>query len=892
MRLLRAITSLGVVLFAVGFATAAGPARVEHVEAELVSESDAIVPGKAFTLALRLKPDADWSTQWRTASIEWTLPDGFVAGPIQGPAPDSKYSDYSSTPQFYGYSGEIFLLVEITPPSTLEPGTKVELTAKASWAIWKKREPGESAEANFAIELPVADTSGEDTKWAATIEETHTTLPTLSTELSVTGYREDKRITLVIDAARDLNPEARNFYFFEDHGLLETSFNYTAWRTSRQVRIEVRDFSQEPKADRLSGVLRAEGDWFPDGAENHAVEFAVVDGAPPPTVPLGTLASAVMRSLGETPDYRQLRVLYLRRRAESGEEWVKSVYGQRLLATLDRLRAEAASATIVDPERPNERNVNFIGSDGRVTRLSSMVPSLVEEDESYLDSAGDVVARFILENAHREGVLLLPPLPPAAREALDQGISAAKEQNYLLAVKSFEAARAIPYYSFEYGHTPRAPEIYFNLGLAESKIPGRELRAMAWFGAYLTADPYAPAPNEAAVLEQMNVLLEKNQRNLAAWLGSVQEAAGTFAGNYKWVTLFQNVIMWANAGDIVGAQNAANLIPPAEIEFSFSQHKILKAQLKAGRISEAQQTANVIQTRYELSTAGDPRPSGYSAKTTEVIYTLAQAQTEIAEARISAGDITGAKTSLAAAQRSVSLIHYPYYESHVQPTIAEAFINAGNLDAARAVLTTARNSAEESLEPRAKVDALVRIAQAQLHAGDTADARETFAFAQDVAGSANGNDFARQMAVAQAEGGDIAGAQTTIGLISDKSNLDSARLAIVRAQVKRRDHDGANATAFLIEGEYDKSRARLAIIEADEKRGSAPTDWLNLLEESDRIQDCPLNHLIFTDLAGYLKSLGKSEDPTHLFEVLRAVSETKIEAKNTVGKMLSELTKK
>jgi hypothetical protein len=66
------------------------------------------------------------------------------------------------------------------------------------------------------------------------------------------------------------------------------------------------------------------------------------------------------------------------------------------------------------------------------------------------------------------------PLPPAAQEALDKGIIAAKVPDYLLAIRFFEDARKL---------APDAPIIYLNLGLAESRIPGRELRAIAWFGA-------------------------------------------------------------------------------------------------------------------------------------------------------------------------------------------------------------------------------------------------------------------------------------------------------------------------------------------------------------------------------------------------------------------------
>jgi hypothetical protein len=79
------------------------------------------------------------------------------------------------------------------------------------------------------------------------------------------------------------------------------------------------------------------------------------------------------------------------------------------------------------------------------------------------------------------------PLPSAAQEVLNKGILAAKLPDYLLAIRYFEEARKL---------APQAPVIFLNLGIAESKMPGRELRAIAWFGAYLSAAP--DATNAAA----------------------------------------------------------------------------------------------------------------------------------------------------------------------------------------------------------------------------------------------------------------------------------------------------------------------------------------------------------------------------------------------------------
>ena len=58
--------------------------------------------------------------------------------------------------------------------------------------------------------------------------------------------------------------------------------------------------------------------------------------------------------------------------------------------------------------------------------------------------------------------------PDVQQQAISKGIIAARQQDYLLAIRYFQDARKI---------APDAPEIHYDLGLAESKIPGRELGA-------------------------------------------------------------------------------------------------------------------------------------------------------------------------------------------------------------------------------------------------------------------------------------------------------------------------------------------------------------------------------------------------------------------------------
>ncbi|HEY5552612.1 MAG TPA: protein-disulfide reductase DsbD domain-containing protein [Opitutaceae bacterium] len=286
------ILALLVLLLAPVAQTGAAPVRDQHVEVELVPSVAAIVPGQTFTVALRINHDDHWHTYWQNpgdaglaTELVWKLPEGFTAGPIRWPVPDITDTSGLKT---YGYGGVIHLLVDIAAPATLRPGTNVTLAATATWLMCKEAcIPGE---AEVALELSVAIDAGTDPKWSTDIAAARAALPPPATDLALKAWRSGKDITLVIDAARDLNPGARDLYFFDNQGFVEAGIEQTSQRSQRQVRIDLveTDYAKQPA--KLSGLLRANGGWFAGGAEVFEVSFDVVDGAPPAVA--GTTGSA------------------------------------------------------------------------------------------------------------------------------------------------------------------------------------------------------------------------------------------------------------------------------------------------------------------------------------------------------------------------------------------------------------------------------------------------------------------------------------------------------------------------------------------------------------------------------------------------------------------------
>lgn len=290
-----------------------------------------------------------------------------------------------------------------------------------------------------------------------------------------------------------------------------------------------------------------------------------------------------------------------------------------------------------------------------------------------------------------------PPLPTAAQEFLDRGIIAAKVPDYSLAIRYFEDARKL---------APMAPVIFMNLGIAESKMPGRELRALAWLGAYLAA--YPDAPNAAAAKEQIAVLEVRNQSNVSRFLKTVQDAADSVRDEFGSRGSAQRELarVQIKAGDVAGARNnLASAAKSAIDQPSGNEARIktmvltgiAKDQIKVGdprsaqiTLASAQKTADSINLKLE-------RPQDKASE-----------QFSVAEAQIAAGDLSGAQTTLASLQRTSDLIKDPQTKSLYQSQIARArkWIDDAQPKAGVAAITPAiPQPAPEAFRPVPKIAA-------------------------------------------------------------------------------------------------------------------------------------------------------------------------------------------
>lgn len=161
-------------------ALAQGPSgRSKNVVVTLVPETMSVAAGQTLTVALKLEMAPEWHTYWINPGdsglptrIQWTLPAGFEAGPIQWPVPERIAVGPITS---YGYDGEAWLLSELKVPATAVVGSRVQLAARVDWLECKELcLPGK---AQLALELPVAAQATPDPAHAEAFTQARARLP-------------------------------------------------------------------------------------------------------------------------------------------------------------------------------------------------------------------------------------------------------------------------------------------------------------------------------------------------------------------------------------------------------------------------------------------------------------------------------------------------------------------------------------------------------------------------------------------------------------------------------------------------------------------------------------------------------------------------------------------
>ncbi len=253
-----------------GVPALAAPVKTPHVEAELVSERTALVPGTTTTVALRLQMADGWHTYWQNpgdsglpTTLAWKLPEGVAAGDIQWPAPHALPAGPLVN---FGYEGTVLLLTDVRVPATARIGEPLTLAAKAEWLVC--RETCIPEEADLELVLPVSDRADPYPQWGQAIAATRDALPRNVPGWVAEAKGEGQRVTVTLAApAGAATPTNVHFFPFKE-GHVEPAGRQTFAREANGTFVLTLPVANQlmPGFVEVAGVLTADN-GFASGAD-------------------------------------------------------------------------------------------------------------------------------------------------------------------------------------------------------------------------------------------------------------------------------------------------------------------------------------------------------------------------------------------------------------------------------------------------------------------------------------------------------------------------------------------------------------------------------------------------------------------------------------------------
>jgi thiol:disulfide interchange protein len=183
----------------------------ELVHATLLADTATIQAGQKFRIAILYKMEPGWHIYWKYAGdsgiptqIDWHLPPGFRAGPLQWPLPtrDKEPGDL----EVFAYDSEVLLFTDVEAPATL-PAGPIPVKADSKWLVCKSScVPGE---ANLSLEL----NSGAGQTGAAIFQRFVPQVPqTLPASYQLNVSRQNQQVTVTFSGV----PSSASLDFFPE----------------------------------------------------------------------------------------------------------------------------------------------------------------------------------------------------------------------------------------------------------------------------------------------------------------------------------------------------------------------------------------------------------------------------------------------------------------------------------------------------------------------------------------------------------------------------------------------------------------------------------------------------------------------------------------------------
>jgi len=110
----------------------------EPVQVELIADASAVAAGQPFKVGVLFRIAPEWHIYWKypgdaglATAVTFELPEGFVAGELQWPLPQSfaQPGDVAG----YGYTRSVMLIAEVAPPKDLPAGKEFAIRANVRW---------------------------------------------------------------------------------------------------------------------------------------------------------------------------------------------------------------------------------------------------------------------------------------------------------------------------------------------------------------------------------------------------------------------------------------------------------------------------------------------------------------------------------------------------------------------------------------------------------------------------------------------------------------------------------------------------------------------------------------------------------------------------------------
>ena len=263
-------------------AMAAPVVKTEHVEAELIAEKSATPPGKPVTVGLKLRMEPQWHTYWKNpgdsglpTKIDWVLPEGWKAGPIQWPYPHPLPVGPLMN---YGYEDEVVLLTDLTPPPGVAAGA-VPIKAKAEWLVCKDICIPEKGELDTTLTV-AAQEKPSNARVEAAIARTRNNLPVEAQGWKYDASMQGRALVVRLAPPDGASAPQKVAFFPEREGLIEPAVPQKVTRDGRGVRIEMK-LADPPAAGvkTVKGVAVAESAW--PGIAAKAINVAAEVGSLP-----------------------------------------------------------------------------------------------------------------------------------------------------------------------------------------------------------------------------------------------------------------------------------------------------------------------------------------------------------------------------------------------------------------------------------------------------------------------------------------------------------------------------------------------------------------------------------------------------------------------------------